>query len=73
MISEMEKIDFILKEGAVKGTNLKEFIELQIKEFEESDKRKLMFVGQKYYENDETKISKKKRYYIDDNSFQILN
>ena len=68
MISEMEKIDFILKEGAVKGTNLKEFIELQIKEFEESDKRKLMFVGQRYYENEDTKISKKKRYYIDDNS-----
>ena len=68
MVTEMEKIDFILREGAVRGTNLKEFIKLQIDEFMESDKRKLMLVGQKYYENEETEISKKQRYYIDDNS-----
>ena len=66
MITEMEKVDFILKEGATKSINLKEFIKLQISEFEKSDTRKRMIEGQEYYENI-TKIQKKKRYYIDDN------
>lgn len=67
MISEMEKIDFILKEGATKNIGLREFIKVQISEFEESDERKTMIEGQKYYEN-VTQIQKKERYYIDDNS-----
>jgi len=66
MVTEMEKIDFILKEGATKNLNMKEFIKKQISEFEESDVRKEMIEGQKYYENI-TEILKKKRYYIDDN------
>lgn len=66
MITEMEKIDFILKEGATKNIGLKSFIELQISEFESSKKRREMIEGEKYYEN-LTSIQKKKRYYIDDN------
>lgn len=66
MITEIEKIDFILKEGARKNIGLKEFIKLQINEFKESDKRKDMITGQEYYENI-TAIQDKKRYYIDDN------
>lgn len=66
MITEIEKVDFILKEGSTKSINLKEFIKLQISEFEKSDARKRMIEGQEYYENI-TKIQKKKRYYIDDN------
>lgn len=72
MITEMEKIDFILKEGAKKNIGLKEFIKLQIEEFEESNERKEMINGQKYYEN-QTEILKKKRYYIDDNSRVALS
>lgn len=67
MVTEMEKIDFILKEGATKNIGLKEFIKLQIVEFEDSDERKEMIEGQKYYDNI-TEILKKKRYYIDDNT-----
>lgn len=66
MVTEMEKIDFILKEGATKNLNMKEFIKTQISEFEESDIRKGMIEGQKYYENI-TEIQNKQRYYIDDN------
>lgn len=66
MVTEMEKIDFILKEGAKKNIELKEFIKIQIQEFEDSDARKEMINGQKYYEN-VTKILEKQRYYIDDN------
>lgn len=66
MVTEMEKIDFILKEGAIKGKDMKQFIKLQIEEFEGSEERKLMITGEKYYEN-VTEISKKVRYYIDDN------
>lgn len=66
MITEMEKVDLILKEGAIKGIQLKEFIKLQISEFEKSPKREMMIEGQKYYENI-TNIRNKKRYYIDDN------
>lgn len=66
MITEMEKVDFILREGTTKAIGLRDFIKIQIKEFEESAERKLMILGQKYYEND-TKIKHKKRYYINDN------
>lgn len=66
MVTEMEKIDFILKEGATKNLQMKEFIKKQISEFEESDIRKGMIEGQKYYENI-TEIQNKQRYYIDDN------
>lgn len=66
MVTEMEKIDFILKEGATKNLNMKEFIKKQISEFEESDIRNGMIEGQKYYENI-TEIQNKQRYYIDDN------
>lgn len=66
MVTETEKIDFILKEGALKGISLKEFIKLQINEFENSQKRETMIEGQKYYENI-TNIRNKQRYYIDDN------
>lgn len=62
----MEKVDFILKEGAIQNINLKDFIKIQINEFEESPRRNTMILGQKYYENN-TKIEQKKRYYIDDN------
>lgn len=72
MITEMEKIDFILKEGAKKNIGLKEFIKLQISDFESSDERKEMINGQKYYENI-TEILHKKRYYIDDNQRVALS
>lgn len=72
MVTEMEKIDFILKEGAIKGTDMKQFIKLQIEEFEGSEERKLMITGQKYYEN-VTEILNKKRYYIDDNQRVALS
>ena len=40
MITELEKIDFILKEGAKKGMDLSKFVNTQIKDFKESNKYK---------------------------------
>ena len=53
MITELEKIDFILKEGAKKGMDLSKFVNTQIKDFKESNKYKEMVIGNKYYKNEE--------------------
>lgn len=66
MITEMEKIDFILKEGAKKGMPLSKFINLEIKEFKDSDTYKEMIKGSKYYKN-EGEIKSKKRTFINEN------
>ena len=67
MITEMEKINFLLKDGSMKNISMLEFIKLQIEEFEQSPQRHTMIEGKKYYEN-ENEINKKVRYYIDDNT-----
>lgn len=65
MITELEKIDFILKEGAKKGMDLSKFVNTQIKDFKESNKYKEMVIGNKYYKN-EGDINKKERVYINE-------
>ena len=64
-ITEMEKIDYILREGAKNTIGFLNFIKEEINEFEHSPKRKDMLIGQRYYEN-EGDIKDKKRYYIAD-------
>ena len=51
MITEMEKVDFILKTGAKNGMNLQKFISLQIEEFKKSEQYKEMIEGSKYFKN----------------------
>ena len=46
-ITEMERIDFILKEGAKKGMALSKFINTQINEFKNSKQYKEMIIGSK--------------------------
>lgn len=65
MITEMEKIDFILKEGAKNGMPLTEFIKAQIDEFKQSEQYKEMLIGGRYYKNDGD-IKEKQRTYIDE-------
>ncbi len=65
MITELEKIDFILKEGAKKGMVLSKFIDTQIKDFKQSKEYKEMLIGSKYYKNDGD-INNKERIYIDE-------
>lgn len=69
MITELEKIDFILKEGARKGMVLTQFVNTQIKEFKESNKYKEMVIGNKYYKN-EGDINKKERKFINENGME---
>lgn len=64
MITEIQKIDTILKQGKANGIDLKEFIKIQIAEFEESEEYKEMLVGLNYAEN-ENDIKNKKRYWTD--------
>lgn len=66
MITEMDKVDFILKEGLRKGMSTSKFIKKQIDEFKESTKYKEMLIGNKYYKN-KGEIANKKRTYIDEN------
>lgn len=68
-ITEMERIDFILKEGAKKGMALSKFINTQINEFKNSKQYKEMIIGSKYYKN-EGDIEKKERTYIDEKRFR---
>lgn len=71
MITELEKIDFILKEGAKKGMSLSKFIDLQIKEFKESKLYKEMLIGSKYYKN-EGDIKEKERTYITESGVEEI-
>lgn len=64
MVTEMQKIDTILKQGKANGIDLKEFIKIQIAEFENSDEYKEMQVGLEYSQN-ENDIKDKKRYWTD--------
>lgn len=64
MITQMEKVNYILEEGRKNTVSLKEFIKIQIAEFENSDEYKEMLVGMKYAEN-ENEIKDKKRYWTD--------
>lgn len=70
MITEMERISYILKKGRENGLTLKDFIELQIEEFEKSEEYKEMLVGERYFDN-HSDIENKKRTYIDDNGTEI--
>ena len=65
MITEMEKIEYILVEGAKNGISLSKFIKIQIDEFTSSDKYKEMIMANRYYQND-SDIEEKKRTYIDE-------
>lgn len=71
MITEMEKIDFILKEGAKKGMPLSKFISMEINEFKDSKIFKEMVKGSKYYKN-EGEINEKVRTYIDENGQEVV-
>lgn len=71
MITEQEKIEFIVKEGSRNTMKLKEFIDLQIRSFQESTKYKEMEKGDEYFRN-ETDIKGKKRYYIDENGNEVI-
>lgn len=66
MITELEKVDFILKEGIKNGMSLSKFIKKQIDEFKESDKYKEMLKGNKYYKNN-GEIEDKERIFINEN------
>jgi len=63
-ITEMQKIDFILQQGKNNGLKLKEFIKIQIAEFESSYEYKEMILGEQYALN-ENEIKNKKRYWTD--------
>lgn len=71
-ITEMERVDFILKEGAKKGMSLSKFINTQINEFKNSKQYKEMIIGSKYYKN-EGDIDKKERTYIDENGLERIS
>lgn len=64
MVTEMQKIDMILRQGRANGIDLKEFIKIQIAEFEGSSEYKEMLVGLNYAEN-ENDIKNKRRYWTD--------
>lgn len=63
-ITETEKINYILQKGKENSINLKEFIKIQIAEFENSQEYKEMICGLQYAQN-ENEIKDKKRYYTD--------
>lgn len=64
MITELEKVDFILKEGLKKGMKLSKFVNTQINEFKESNEFKFMQLGSQYYRNNGD-IKDKERTYVD--------
>lgn len=63
-ITETERINYILKKGKENGIGLKEFIKIQIAEFENSKEYEEMICGLQYAQN-ENDIKNKKRYYTD--------
>lgn len=65
MITEMEKINYIIKKGAENSLTLAEFIDIQIKEFVDSPNYKAMEIGERY-DNNESDIKNKRRTYIDE-------
>ena len=72
MISEIEKIDFILKEGLKKGMVLSKFINTEINEFKESEAYKFMLTGSRYYKNNGD-IKNKERTYIDEDGIEKVS
>ena len=72
MITELEKIDFILKEGAKKGMTLSKFINTEINDFKNSKEYKEMLIGSKYYKN-EGDIEAKERIYIEDDGTEKVS
>ena len=72
MITELEKVDFILKEGLKKGMSLSKFVNTQINEFKESNEYKLMQMGSQYYKNNGD-IRDKERTYIDENGLEKVS
>lgn len=69
MITEIEKVDFILKEGLKNGMSLSKFIKKQIDEFRESDKYKEMLKGNRYYKNNGD-IKNKQRTFINEDGIE---
>ena len=63
-ITETERIKYIIQKGKENSIGLKEFIKIQIAEFENSEEYKEMLIGMKYAQN-ENDIKDKKRYYTD--------
>lgn len=61
-ITEQDKINHIIEEGAKDKISLIDFIKIQIKEFDESDQYKEMIIGSKYAQN-ENDIKNKNRYF----------
>lgn len=62
--TEMLNINSRIKRLSNSGIPQEEFLFSSIKEFEDSETRKMMLVAQKYYRN-ENDITERKRYYID--------
>lgn len=63
MITEMEKIEMIIAEGAKKGMILSKFINLQINDFKQSVEYEEMIEGSKYFKN-QGDIKEKKRTFV---------
>lgn len=65
MITEQDRINHIISEGAKKGMTLSKLIDIEIKEYKESKAYQEMLIGGKYYKN-EGEILEKKRTYINE-------
>lgn len=63
-ITETERINYIIQKGKKNSIDLKEFIKIQIAEFENSEEYKEMICGLQYAQN-ENEIKNKKRYWTD--------
>ena len=64
-MTETEKVIDIIENGAKNKLKLSQFIEIQIKEFEQSDNYKEIQIGERYDDN-KSDIINKKRTYIND-------
>ena len=72
MITEQDRINHIISEGAKKGMTLSKLIDIEIKEYKESKAYQEMLIGGKYYKN-EGEILEKKRTYINEKVLKKLH
>ena len=69
-MTETEKVIDIIENGAKNKLSLSQFIEIQIKEFEQSDVYKEIQLGEQYDDN-KSEIINKKRTYIDQDGREV--
>lgn len=70
MTPEMKEVVKILQDGANSAMTLEQIIQAEIAEWEGSERRKWMLIGERYYRN-KTDILKRKRTAIDENGMLI--